>query len=123
MSIDHVFYVPAGFRNLEPKGTFGEHKDCMHAHQHAWTPHQVFFAHGANFLIDEQYTFEDPEDARWFFDEGYKRMLYEGEPEPDRMALWINDEEADHRGYKPEERFDPGNVEIYEINPDGIEEL
>jgi hypothetical protein len=63
----------------------------------ACTPHQVFLAHGvcgdALVLIDEQYFFEDPEDARWSYTEGYKRMLYKGEKRPDRMHLWINGEE------------------------------
>ena len=55
------------------------------------TPHQVLLAHQQ--LIDEQYFFEDPKDARWFWTDGYKERLYldnEGAPMPyDRMALWI----------------------------------
>jgi hypothetical protein len=101
MSIDHHFYVPAGMRNSETRKvsefkyrSLRELKNAGHPH----AAHQVFLAHGAcdtdgdgvletMALIDEQYHFEDAEDARWFFDEGYKGMLYEGEPTPDRMAL------------------------------------
>jgi hypothetical protein len=31
-------------------------------------------------------------DARWFYREGYKRMLYEGEERPDRMSLFDGQE-------------------------------
>jgi len=68
---------------------------------HPATKHQVFLAHGCvenrdqtvtGCLVDEQFYFEVAEDARWFWTEGYKRMLYEGEKHPDRMALWIEDQ-------------------------------
>jgi hypothetical protein len=58
-------------------------------------PHQVRFDHGdcgdAYALIDEQYFFEDAEDARWFYREGHRRMLYEGEERPERLVLWVDD--------------------------------
>jgi hypothetical protein len=105
MSIDNHYYVAAGMRNSKTRyynlGAMGDAG-------HPATNHQVFLAHGVVelsdgtsgiCLIDDQYYFEDPEDARWFFAEGYKRMLYEGEKYPDRMALWIDGHEADKRGY------------------------
>jgi hypothetical protein len=69
--------------------------------------HQVFFAHGANVLIDEHYFFEEEADACWFWREGYKECLYLAEECSqahgyDRIALWVNDKlEA--------ERSEPGN--------------
>ncbi len=106
MSIDHHFYVPSGMRDSETRvfsefkyGTLGELRNAGHPH----ADHQVFLAHGATentiIAIDEQFYFEDAEDARWFFNEGYKRMLYEGEAAPDRMALWIDGKEAGEVGY------------------------
>lgn len=106
MSIDHHFYVPAGVRN-HPERRFSDNKfwslASMREAGHEATKHQVFIAHGttldADILIDEQFYFEDAEDARWFYREGYKRMLYEGEAAPDRMALWIDGKEAGEVGY------------------------
>jgi hypothetical protein len=100
MSIDHRFYVPAGMRDSDTRkfsefkySSLGELKNAGHP----YTDHQVFLAHGATqntiIAIDEQFYFEDAEDARWFFNEGYKRMLYESEAAPDRMALWIDGKE------------------------------
>ena len=85
MSIDHHFCVPAGMRNSETRrfsefkySSLGELRDAGHP----LTDHQVFLAHsGAGdvaILIDEQFYFEDAEDARWFYREEYKRMLYDG---------------------------------------------
>jgi hypothetical protein len=102
MSIDHHFYVPAGMRNSETRrfskfkyNSLGALRDAGHAP----TDHQVFLAHsGAGdvaILIDEQFYFEDPEDARWFYREGYKRMLYDGEEQPDRMSLFIDGQETE----------------------------
>jgi hypothetical protein len=109
--IDHHFYVPAGMRNSETR-LFSEFKyyslGAMKDAGHPATKHQVFLAHGcvengdgtlSGCLVDEQFYFEDVGDARWFWTEGYKRMLYEGEKYPDRMALWIDDHEAENRGY------------------------
>jgi hypothetical protein len=111
--MDHDFYVPSGMRNSETR-KFSEFKyhslrelrDAGHPH----TDHQVFLAHGACDVdgdgvldtvsgTDEQFYFEDPEDARWYYREGYKRMLYKGEAAPDRMALWIDGKEAGKVGY------------------------
>ena len=102
MSLDHHFYVPAGIRDSETR-RFGEFKyrslgELRNA-GHPPTDHQVFLAHsGAGdtaILIDEQFYFEDPEGARWFYREGYKRMLYEGEEHPDRMSLFIDGHETE----------------------------
>jgi hypothetical protein len=97
MSIDHHIYVPAGMRDSETRkfsefkySSLGGLKDAGHPH----TDHQVRLNHsGAGdvaYLIDEQFYFEDAEDARWFYREGHKRMLYEGEERPDRMSLFID---------------------------------
>jgi hypothetical protein len=56
-------------------------------------------AHGdcgdAYAVIDEQFYFEDAEDARWFYREAYKRMLYEGEERPECMNLFIDGQETE----------------------------
>jgi len=102
MSINHHFYVRAGMRNFETRrfsefkyNSLGELRDAGHPPAN----HQVFLAHsGAGdvaILIDEQFYFEDPEDARWFYREGYMRMLYDGEEQPDRMSLFIDGQERE----------------------------
>jgi hypothetical protein len=97
MSIDHHFYVAAGMRSSETRrfsefkyNNLGELRDAGHPP----TDHQVFMAHGGC-GIDEQFYFEDAEDARWFYREGHKRMLYEGEEQPDRMSLLIAGRETE----------------------------
>jgi len=52
--------------------------------------------------------FEDPEDARWFFDEGYKRMLWKGERYPDSMTLWVDGQEVDNRVFGSEGGLEEG---------------
>jgi hypothetical protein len=103
----------SGFRN-DPSGRFTHRRyDSMGEMRRAGHPptdHQVFLAHGGIVLVDEQFVFADPEDARWFCEEGYRRMLYLREPEftgalhraqgdepnygIDRMHLWINGKEV-----------------------------
>jgi hypothetical protein len=109
--MDNHFYVPAGMRNSETR-VFSEFKyyslGAMEDAGHPATKHQVFLAHGgvengdgtvSSCLIDEQFYFEDTKDARWFWAEGYREMLFEREKYPDRMTLWIDGQEADNRGY------------------------
>jgi hypothetical protein len=112
MSIDNYIWVPAGARYKKPGvsgygwtkyKSFGEMPDSQK------TPHQVFLAH--QHMIDEQYFFEDADDARWFWLEGYKGSLIlddDGKTPMsyDRMALWIGGEEVASRGYVPLDRFD-----------------
>ncbi len=70
--------------------------------KHGCPDNQVSLAHSCctvdgltyGSLTDEQFYFEDAEDARWFYREGYKRMLYEGEERPDCMTLWIDGQEV-----------------------------
>ena len=110
MSIDSRIFVPAGARSRkhdDPEYLLTKIKykagDQMPDSQK--TPHQVFLAH--QHLIDEQYFFEDADDARWFWVEGYKGCLFldrDGKTvmSYDRMALWIDGEEIEKRGYEPE---------------------
>jgi hypothetical protein len=74
MSIDDRIWVPAGVRN-DSNSDYTKYKcgDVMPSQQ--YTVHQVLLAH-ANVLIDEQYFFQTEEDARWFWEVGYKRCLY-----------------------------------------------
>ena len=109
MSIDNFIWVPAGAR-IDKNITYNKFKSQAEMLAYdglADTPHQVLLAQGANVLVDEQYFFEDVDDARWFWVEGYRAQLYlnaEGTPVPyDRMALWIDDEEIARREpYLPE---------------------
>jgi hypothetical protein len=110
MSIDSRIFVPAGARSRkhdDPEYLLTKIKykagDQMPDSQK--TPHQVFLAH--QHLIDEQYFFENADDARWFWVEGYKGCLFldrDGKTvmSYDRMALWIDGEEIEKRGYEPE---------------------
>lgn len=103
-SIDNFIWVPAGIRNDKNIG-FRKYKSWaeMNAAEAAMdTPQQAFLAHG-QVLIDEQYFFEDPGDARWFWTDGYTARLYlDHQRAPmayDRMALWIDGEEVATRGH------------------------
>ena len=101
--MDHIYYVAAGMRN-DPARKFTACRDDEARkilNERGGTPHQVRLNHGATSStpggaldtmigIDEQYFFEDAEDARWFYREGYKQMLYDGEERPDRMSLFID---------------------------------
>ena len=97
MSIDIYFWVPAGIRDDKSIGYRKYYSsEVMLASEKVKVPkHQAFLVHGANFAIEEQYFFEDPQDARWFWEEGYRYRLFildedEGESAGyDRMALWI----------------------------------
>lgn len=105
MCIDHHFHVPAGTRN-NPNWKFGyrAYHDLKEMwDKHGGPDHQVFLAHSCctdddgitlGSLVDEQFYFEDAEDARWFYRDGYKRMLYPGEERPDRMTFWIDGQEV-----------------------------
>jgi hypothetical protein len=100
MSLDHIYYVAAGMRNDSARKFTACRDDEARKilNERGGTPHQVRFDHGdcgdVYAVIDEQYFFEDAEDARWFYREGYKRMLYEGEESPDRMSLFIDGQET-----------------------------
>jgi hypothetical protein len=110
MSIDSRIFVPAGARNRkhddpEYPPTKIKYKAGDQMPDSQKTTHQVFLAH--QHLIDEQYFFEDADDARWFWVEGYKGCLFldrDGKTvmSYDRMALWIDGEEIEKRGYEPE---------------------
>jgi hypothetical protein len=108
VSIDSRIFVPTGARNRKPDDphytlTKIKYKAGDSMPESQMTQHQVYLAH----MIDEQYFFEDTDDARWFWVEGYKRCLYLGEDGQtvmpyERMALWINGWEIDQRGYEPD---------------------
>jgi hypothetical protein len=78
MSIDNRICVPAGARN-DKNLRYTKYKcgDVMPLER--YTRHQVFLAHGASVLIDEQYFFENEADARWFWSEG-RQILQAAEP-------------------------------------------
>jgi hypothetical protein len=121
MSIDIYFWASAGTRADKSIG-YRKYYSCeaMLTSEKVKVPkHQVFLAHGANFAIEEQYFFEDPQDARWFWEEGYRYRLFlldedEGESAGyDRMTLWIE-------GTLVAERDTPGaygRIEGFEPEP------
>jgi hypothetical protein len=93
MSIDSFFYVPAGTRSMEPgKRSYRKYKsfaDFKAAHPP--THHQVKWVAGG--LIDEQYFFEDAQDAIWFFVEGWRHRDFSDGDFPigcAPSALWID---------------------------------
>jgi hypothetical protein len=101
--MDHIYYVAAGMRN-DPARKFTACRDDEARkilNERGGTPHRVRFDHGGVLdtviAIDEQFYFEDAEDARWFYREGYKQMLYDGEERPDRMSLFIDGQDESVR--------------------------
>jgi hypothetical protein len=133
MSIDIYFWACAGIR---------DDKDIDYRKYYSWEEmlisekqkipgHQVFLAHGANFAIDEQYFFEDPRDARWFWDEEYRYRLFlmdenEGVSAGyDRMALWIEGSPAAKRdtpgAYGRIEGFEPEPLDMTKFPVDMID--
>jgi hypothetical protein len=101
VSIDSFFYVPAGTLNL-PLGErrYLKYKSASeYRAKHDYTPHQVAWVAGG--VIDEQYFFEDPQDARWFFIYGWKfrDVSYDSRDSGGAgippHALWIDGEEIE----------------------------
>jgi hypothetical protein len=105
MSIDNYIWAPVGVRNSRSIAhrKYKSWKKMIAVESPAATPHQVFLAHGAYILVDEQYFFESAVDARWFWNKGYEERLYADDEGAsmsyDRMALWIDGKEVDSRGY------------------------
>src|SRR5437762_12465537 len=103
MSIDNRIFVPAGARHRKPDDpnyalTKFKYKAGDRMPESQMMPHQVFLAHQQ--LIDEQYFFEDADDARWFWIAGYKGRLFlhmvgKTLMSYDRMALWIEGAQVD----------------------------
>jgi hypothetical protein len=108
VSIDNYIWAPAGVRDDKNIGykKYKSWAEMISAEPSRVPRHQVFLAHVH--LIDEQYFFEDAEDARWFWAKGYQERVFlagDGKTQMsyDRMALWIDGEELATRGYEPEE--------------------
>jgi hypothetical protein len=100
MSIDSFFFVPRGTRN-QPLGErsykkYKRYSEFVAAHGDDFT-HQVYWLAGG--WIDEQYFFEEAEDARWFYGKGWKsRDFLDGDGFPyghAPTALWIDDQEVE----------------------------
>lgn len=109
MSIDSFFYVPAGTRGLAPrKRVYKKYKtvaDFVAAHDDRPFPHQVKWTAGG--AIDEQYSFEDPQYAIWFFFSGWRdRDFFENGEDGVRggyppTAIWIDDKQRCEHCTKP----------------------
>jgi hypothetical protein len=100
MSIDSFFYVPAGTRNLESgKRDYKKYKSFadFKAAGHPPTGHQVKWEAGG--MIDEQYFFEQAEDAIWFLVSGWRsRDFFANGEDGDIVgygatAIWIDDQQ------------------------------
>jgi hypothetical protein len=92
MSIDRFWHVPAGDRDARSANWRKYHPGDKSIRI---TPHRVFLAHGGNSLTDELFLFDDKEDARWFYKEGFRGMLFRDgnetfEAPPDLMYLDID---------------------------------
>jgi hypothetical protein len=129
MSIDIYFWAPAGIRDDKNMSYRKYHSDgeMLVSEKQKMPAHQVFLVHGANFAIEEQYFFEDPQDARWFWEEGYRWRLFlldadEGESAGyDRMALWIEGAlvaERDTGAYGRIEGFKPEPLDMTRLPVD-----
>jgi hypothetical protein len=93
VSVDRIWHVPAGDRDMQSanwrKYPSGDKSITI-------TPHRVFLAHGGNSLTNELFLFDDKEDAKWFYKEGFRGMLFHDgnetvEAPPDHMYLDIDD--------------------------------
>jgi hypothetical protein len=102
MSVDSFFYVPAGTRNVAEPTERGYKKyksfaDFKVAYDNRHFPHQVKWVAGG--MIDEQYFFEQAEDAIWFFVEGWRGRDFFANGEDGApvgygpTALWIDDKQ------------------------------
>jgi hypothetical protein len=107
MSLDNYTWVPAGARHTykdDHGSSWTTYKSHGQMPNNQKTPHQVFLAHGDR---DEQYFFQDADDARWFWVQGYKGSLFLHDDKTllpfDRMTLWIDDVEVDSRRYERKE--------------------
>ena len=108
VSTDRYIWVVAGARTAKgrPHYTYTQYDELLAAR--GGSEHQVFLAHGGPNLIDEQYFFEDPVDAQWFWGDGYKERLFlvdNGREDfgYDRMFLWLE-------GKKVASRFNEAKV-------------
>jgi hypothetical protein len=109
MSIDNYTWVPAGARHTykSDRGrTWTTCKSPAELSDNHKSRHQVYIAHES---LDEQYFFDDADDARWFWIEGYKGSLFLDQDEKtvipySRMALWIDGAEVDSRCHEPKEK-------------------
>lgn len=107
MSIDSYFWVPAGIRNLNPADRRYLEYKCNELQEFEATqgisPHQVFWCAGG--VIDEQYFFEDADNASWFYREGWKlrNLVIDGHPMTDGgpTGLWIDDVRVDQPPVAP----------------------
>jgi hypothetical protein len=102
MSVDTYIWVPAGARHTsrdDHQNTWTTYKSREQMPDKQMTPHQVFLAHQG---LDEQFVFEDPLDAVWFWTTGYqgcltvdqdgKMLMY------DCMTLWVDGKEVATKG-------------------------
>ena len=109
MSVDNYTWVPAGARHTykSDRGrTWPTYKSPAELSDNLKSRHQVYIAHES---LDEQYFFEDADDARWFWIEGYRGSLFLDSDEKtvrpySQMALWIDDVEIDSRCNEPKEK-------------------
>lgn len=127
MSIDNFFWAPAGVRSSRSirYRKYKSFREMIEAEKPVAMPHQVFLAHGGNCLTDEQYFFETADDAQWFWQSGFERMLYvdhEGASISfDRMTLWIDNREVANRGYPVVGDQKDGGEGIVENEADGAQ--
>lgn len=130
MSIDNYIWAPAGVRgnqNIEYR-KYKSWSDLIASEKAKVPRNQVFLAHGANILIDEQYFFEDPEDAQWFWNEGYQERLFLLDEEDgvlagyDHMYVWIDGTLMDKRNtpgaYGRIQGFEPEPLDMTKLPVD-----
>ena len=82
MSLDNSYWVPAGARSRRKWTKYNNGEKMPHQ-----SKHQVHLAYG----IDTQFLFEDADDARWFWNEGYKLVVNKF----DSITLWIDGKEIE----------------------------
>jgi hypothetical protein len=91
MSIDNFIFLPAGLRNGNREHfRVKSYEELPIAYR---TPHQAYLN---NNLTDDLFFFEDPEDACWFYREGYQGWLFDNpQSQVVELVLWIDGKEVE----------------------------
>jgi len=100
--MERIIRVPDGARNNPDPGCKEWFADAeLPARDHSSNPvYMVVLDHGRNLPV-ERYFFDSPDDARWFWLQGYKDRLVLGSEEArfayERMVLVIDNQPVDER--------------------------
>jgi hypothetical protein len=122
VSIDNFYWYPAGANDATPYPEgWARAKSLADLPEGKEAAAQVYFSHGREWAIDEQYFFEDADSARWFWRQGWEgRQIIDSRDGTlvgyQEMALWIGDRLVDQRGYGRE----GGGIDEFDVGLDWL---